>query len=55
MDLAALLHSFIPSWSSAGILLSYLVYLALAGAILPGKTVPGAVLSDGTRLHYRCN
>ncbi|KAL0910686.1 hypothetical protein M5K25_018765 [Dendrobium thyrsiflorum] len=55
MDVGAFLHSFLPSWSSAGILLSYLVYLALAGAILPGKNVPGAVLSDGTRLHYRCN
>ncbi|KAI0497177.1 hypothetical protein KFK09_020399 [Dendrobium nobile] len=55
MDVGVVLHSFLPSWSSAGILLSYLVYLALAGAILPGKNVPGAVLSDGTRLHYRCN
>ncbi|XP_020700557.1 delta(14)-sterol reductase isoform X2 [Dendrobium catenatum] len=55
MDVGVVLHSFLPSWSSAGILLSYFVYLALAGAILPGKNVPGAVLSDGTRLHYRCN
>lgn len=55
MDVEVLLHSFLPSWSSAGILLSYLGYLALAGAILPGKNVHGAVLPDGTRLHYRCN
>ncbi|KAI3740299.1 hypothetical protein L2E82_30727 [Cichorium intybus] len=30
-------------------------YLGIAGSILPGKLVPGANLSDGTKLHYRCN
>lgn len=55
MDLRALLHSFVPSWSAAGILLSFLIFLAVAGAILPGKNVLGVLLSDGTRLHYRCN
>lgn len=34
---------------------SYLGYLAIAGSVLPGKVVPGVVLSDGSRLHYRCN
>lgn len=36
-------------------LLGYFTYLAIFGSILPGKVVPGATLSDGTRLHYRCN
>lgn len=36
-------------------LLGYFTYLAVAGSILPGKIVAGATLSDGTRLHYRCN
>ncbi|MQL92539.1 hypothetical protein Taro_025165 [Colocasia esculenta] len=47
--------AFVPSWSSAAVLLAYLGYLAVAGSVLPGKLVPGAVLSDGTRIHYRCN
>ncbi|KAK8966876.1 hypothetical protein KSP40_PGU008928 [Platanthera guangdongensis] len=55
MNVEVLLHSFLPTWSSAGILLCYLGYLALVGAILPGKNVHGAILPDGTRLHYRCN
>jgi delta14-sterol reductase len=37
------------------VLFSYLGYLAAAGAVLPGKLVPGAVLPDSSRLHYRCN
>lgn len=37
------------------VLLSYLGYLAAAGAILPGKLIAGAVLPDSSRLHYRCN
>ncbi|PKA66860.1 Delta(14)-sterol reductase [Apostasia shenzhenica] len=55
MEVGSLLACLLPSWSSVSILAFYLGYLALAGAILPGKVVPGAVLSDGTRLHYRCN
>lgn len=55
MDLYFLLHALIPSWTSAGMIMSFLAYLGLAGSILPGKVVPGAMLSDGTRLHYRCN
>ncbi|KAL3825808.1 hypothetical protein ACJIZ3_021837 [Penstemon smallii] len=55
MDLAALLHSLTPSWTSVIMLLSFVTYLAIAGSILPGRIVPGATLSDGTRLHYRCN
>ncbi|KAI3708258.1 hypothetical protein L2E82_37423 [Cichorium intybus] len=31
------------------------IYLGIAGSILPGKLVPGGNLSDGTKLHYRCN
>ncbi|XP_047976549.1 delta(14)-sterol reductase [Salvia hispanica] len=55
MDLTLLLHSFTPSWTSVAMLLGYFTYLAIFGSILPGKVVPGATLSDGTRLHYRCN
>ncbi|XP_075476048.1 delta(14)-sterol reductase-like [Primulina tabacum] len=55
MDLSALLLSLIPSWTSVAMLMLFFTYLAIAGSLLPGKVVPGAVLSDGTRLHYRCN
>ncbi|KAL8152312.1 hypothetical protein V2J09_010072, partial [Rumex salicifolius] len=55
MDLDLLLHSLIPSWTSASILLGFFVYLAVFGSLLPGKLVPGVVLADGSRLHYRCN
>eukprot|EP01018_Ginkgo_biloba_P016368 Gb_23634 [translate_table: standard] len=44
-----------PTWTAAGILLAYLSYLAIAGFLLPGKLVPGVILSDKTRLQYRCN
>ncbi|XP_008776566.2 delta(14)-sterol reductase [Phoenix dactylifera] len=55
MEVEAILAALIPSWSSVILLIFYLGYLAVAGFILPGKVVPGAILSDGTRLHYRCN
>jgi hypothetical protein len=52
---AGALAALAPSWSAAVVLLSYLGYLAVAGAVLPGKLVAGAVLPDSSRLHYRCN
>lgn len=55
MDLNHLLNALIPSWNSAGLLLVYFTYLRLAVSILPGKLIPGVTLSDGSRLHYRCN
>ncbi|KAH7663491.1 Delta(14)-sterol reductase protein [Dioscorea alata] len=55
MEMEDILGALIPSWSSVVILFSYLGYLAISGSLLPGKVIPGAVLSDGTRLHYRCN
>ncbi|RYR71310.1 hypothetical protein Ahy_A02g005582 [Arachis hypogaea] len=55
MDLGFLLQALIPSWNSAYLLLGFFAYLAIAGSIVPGKIVPGVVLADGTRLHYRCN
>ncbi|XP_068659010.1 delta(14)-sterol reductase [Aristolochia californica] len=55
MDLEPLFLSLVPSWTSIQFLGAFLLYLAVAGSLLPGKVVPGAVLSDGTRLHYRCN
>ncbi|XP_072092003.1 delta(14)-sterol reductase isoform X7 [Arachis hypogaea] len=55
MDLSSLLQALIPSWNSAYLLLGFFAYLAIAGSIVLGKLVPGVVLADGTRLHYRCN
>ncbi|GMN39346.1 hypothetical protein TIFTF001_008567 [Ficus carica] len=71
MDLGLLLSSLIPSWTSfydlsfslvslwfpdqVCILAVFFIYLAIFGSFLPGKLVPGVVLQDGTRLHYRCN
>ncbi|GJM99575.1 hypothetical protein PR202_ga16691 [Eleusine coracana subsp. coracana] len=52
---AAALPALVPSQSAVVVLLAYLVYLAAAGAVLPGKIVAGAVLPDSSRLHYRCN
>ncbi|KAI3471859.1 hypothetical protein Pfo_028512 [Paulownia fortunei] len=65
MDLKSLLHAFTPSRIRSlrflyllihvAMLLAFFTYLAIAGSILPGRIVPGVTLSDGTRLHYRCN
>lgn len=45
----------LPSLRAAAILAAYAGFLMLAGAILPGRVFPGTILSDGTRLHYKCN
>ncbi|KAJ6793806.1 delta(14)-sterol reductase-like [Iris pallida] len=50
-----IIAALVPSSTSVIVLFCYLGYLVVAGSILPGKFVPGAALSDGTRLHYRCN
>lgn len=55
MDLNYFLNALIPSRNSAGLLLAFFTYLRFAGSILPGKFIPGVTLSDGSRLHYRCN
>ncbi|KAG8376665.1 hypothetical protein BUALT_Bualt09G0087400 [Buddleja alternifolia] len=55
MDLNTILHAFTPSLISVAMLLAFFTYLAIFGSILPGRIIPGATLSDGTRLHYRCN
>ncbi|XP_057983852.1 delta(14)-sterol reductase isoform X2 [Malania oleifera] len=55
MDLHSIVHSLIPSLNSVATLLAFFIYLGFAVSILPGKVVPGVILSDGTRLHYRCN
>lgn len=44
-----------PSWTTAGIILAYFCYMALALFLLPGKQIPGVVLADKTRIYYRCN
>ncbi|KAK6942664.1 Sterol biosynthesis ERG24/DHCR-like [Dillenia turbinata] len=36
-------------------LATFFAYLGFVGFLIPGKVVPGVVLPDGTRLHYRCN
>ena len=48
---------FLPFWNvdQVYLLAGFFAYLAIAGSIVPGKLVPGVVLADGTRLHYRCN
>lgn len=38
-----------------GVLLGYLAVLVLLGAILPGRTIAGAILADNSRLYYKCN
>ncbi|CAK9168070.1 unnamed protein product [Ilex paraguariensis] len=55
MDLNSILNALVPSWNSVVTVLSFCIYLAIAGSILPGKAVPGVTLSDGSRLHYHCN
>ncbi|CAA3007729.1 delta(14)-sterol reductase [Olea europaea subsp. europaea] len=55
MDLDSLISSLLPSWTSVAMLLSFFTYLGISGSILPGRIIPGVTLSDGTRLHYRCN
>ncbi|XP_074272847.1 delta(14)-sterol reductase [Silene latifolia] len=55
MDLISLLQPFIPSWTSAELLLTYFGYLAIFGSFLPGKIVAGATLPDATHLNYSCN
>ncbi|GJP43676.1 hypothetical protein CLOM_g3114 [Closterium sp. NIES-68] len=45
----------LPSLRAVAILSAYVAFLIVAGAILPGKVFPGTVLSDSTRLHYKCN
>ncbi|KAK4783038.1 hypothetical protein SAY86_007412 [Trapa natans] len=46
---------FITGFGYVALLGTFFAYLAVLGSVLPGKVVPGAVLQDGTRLHYRCN
>lgn len=55
MDLNSTLHALTPTLDSVILLFAFFAYLAIVGSILPGKVIPGVVLSDGTRLHYRCN
>ncbi|KAL6988349.1 Delta(14)-sterol reductase [Sarracenia purpurea var. burkii] len=55
MDLNSTLHALVPSWASVAMIMGFFAYLGIAGSIIPGKLIPGVSLSDGTRLHYRCN
>ena len=41
--------------NQVAILSIFFFYLAIAGSVLPGRIIPGVILSDRTRLHYRCN
>ncbi|KAI5078357.1 hypothetical protein GOP47_0006028 [Adiantum capillus-veneris] len=44
-----------PSRHEVAVLLCYLLILALLDRGLPGRIVPGALLEDKTRIHYKCN
>ncbi|GAQ87345.1 delta14-sterol reductase [Klebsormidium nitens] len=44
-----------PTLEAALVILGYITFLAIAGAILPGKTYAGTVLADGSRISYKCN
>ncbi|KAL5702334.1 Delta(14)-sterol reductase [Ranunculus cassubicifolius] len=55
MEIGDLEQALIPSWTSVGLLLSFLAYLGFAEPHVPGKIIPGATLPDGTRIHYHCN
>ncbi|KMZ75160.1 Delta(14)-sterol reductase [Zostera marina] len=55
MEMTDIFSALIPSETSVLILIAYFGYLGLAGSVLPGKIVPGTLLSDGSRIHYRCN
>ncbi|KAK2387937.1 Delta(14)-sterol reductase [Trifolium repens] len=55
MELGLIIHAFILPSNSVALLAGFFTYLAIVGSILPGKLVPGVLLSDATRLHYRCN
>ena len=41
--------------NQVAILFIFFFYLAIAGSVLPGRIIPGVILSDRTRLQYRCN
>ncbi|MBP7735661.1 MAG: DUF1295 domain-containing protein [Spirochaetes bacterium] len=49
------LDSIIPTWKAALIFGSWLIFQALLQAFLPGRTVQGVKLEDGSRLAYRMN
>jgi len=38
-----------------GVVVGYLAVLVILGALLPGRTIAGAVLADKSRLYYKCN
>lgn len=44
-----------PSRHAAAVLFGYLFMLALLDQALPGRIVPGVLLDDKTRIHYKCN
>lgn len=59
-DVLALAPQFLalrPSWDAWVVMSAYIVAVAMAGEILPGKITPGAILREGSkdRLYYKCN
>eukprot|EP00250_Pteridium_aquilinum_P013483 c21368_g1_i2 orf=292-1428(-) len=44
-----------PSSHAAFVLFGYLFMLVLLDRALPGRVVPGVLLEDKTRIHYKCN
>lgn len=45
----------LPSHRAALVLAAYMGILALGGALLPGRVYEGTLLTDGTRVKYKCN
>ncbi|GJD08175.1 Delta(14)-sterol reductase [Galdieria sulphuraria] len=44
-----------PNKNTTFVAVLYILFLAVLGEILPGKTFPGSTLEDGSRLYYKCN
>ena len=49
------LHSIAPTWRAFGIFSAWFLFQAALAVFVPGKSVPGVKLDDGSRLTYRMN
>ncbi|KAK4525568.1 hypothetical protein GAYE_SCF13G3476 [Galdieria yellowstonensis] len=45
----------VPKTSIVLVAVSYILFLAVLGELLPGKLYPGSTLEDGSCLYYKCN
>jgi protein-S-isoprenylcysteine O-methyltransferase Ste14 len=55
VDVGAYLNSIVPTIEAAAVYLGWVAVQALLYVVLPGRTVEGLPLIDGTRLRYRLN